>query len=375
MKIPALKSPLARHAADMAPGLTWLTVLGLVLLSWSGAAAADEPSDIVFRSINATTGEPCTLDRLLLQESTMTMDEVGRIEPLGSIFTIDDVRLVDARSYVVTAWFEEVPYYWEFRGRFIDQDTNTIHVFSTTAEAEGVVVSGLNVILKKQDSLASLEYVLQLDNRIMPQATVVNDLASFEMMFPAAATAIEAVCIRGPNGTPVETRALGDRRLGLKIPLTPGRNRIQIKALLEWQPNLEIPVGSSLPVEAWSLLGSPEYLEFQSFDLEPDPDNTVPGMCRFIGPALEAGRTVVVRVDSNPPPAVEGDLFSRPDSATQATESPATPRSRGWRSPVPPALLALAAVLIVSLGILQRRRSKKPDPDQPASSSSSRGRK
>jgi hypothetical protein len=337
--------------------LVWIWLAALCLTPISGAQAQDpELSDVVFRTINATTGEPCTVDRLLLQESTMTMDEVGQIEPLAPVFQLDDVPLVDARAYIVTAWFQDVPYYWEFRGRFIDQDTNMVHVFSTTSETAGTVVSGMNLILKKQDSLVRLEYVLEVDNRISPQATVMNSTAAFELNFPSGAKAIEATYRQGLSQAPVETHLIGDNRLGLKLPLLPGLNRIRIQTTLEWRPNLEIPVGCNLPVEAWSLLGSPDYLEFTSFELEKDLNNTLPGVSRFVGPALEAGRELTIRVDSNPPPAPEGELFADSDSTAGAAETE-VPRAR--RNPIPLPLLSAAAVLIILIAVLSRRRRNR----------------
>ncbi|MBU8871614.1 MAG: hypothetical protein KOO60_12180 [Gemmatimonadales bacterium] len=351
----------ANNSVPIAQTLFLSTILYLALWSSTGVAAGAEPSDITFRSINGTTGQPCTLDRLLLQESTMTMDEVADTDPIASVFTIGGVHLVDARAYVVTAWFQEVPYFWEFRGRFIDQDTNTIHVFSTTTETHGVVVSGLNVILKKQGSLANLEYILQIDNRIIPQTTVVDNTATFELMFPSAATGIEAAYHRGPDRTLIETRIIGNNRLGLKIPLVPGINRIHIQAKMEWQPDLEIPVGSNLPIESWSLLGSPPHLEFQCFELEPDPDHSSSDLRRFIGPELEAGREVVIRVDSNPPPAPESNLFSDSDSVSRASKQEDTSGSQARRNPVPIPLLALAITLITLLVVIRLRRKGKSE--------------
>lgn len=345
----------AKMTSPTVAACIWLAAL--CLIPAFGAWAQDsEPSDVVFRTINATTGQPCTVDRLLLQEATMTMDEVSQIEPLGPVFKLPAVPLVDARAYIVTAWFQDVPYYWEFRGRFIDQDTNTIHVFSTVPEPAGAVVSGLNLILKKQDSLLRLEYVLEIDNRIVPQATVVNSTAAFELNFPSGAKSIEATYRRGTGNVPAETRLIGDNRLGLKLPLIPGVNRIQIQASMEWRANLEIPIGCNLPIEAWSLLGMPEYLEFTAFELERDTDNKLPGVSRYIGPALEAGRELTVRLDSNPPPAPEGEIFAEtaPSEETSGDEG-----KKSGRSPVPLPLLSSAAVLIILIAVAMRRRRNR----------------
>lgn len=332
-----------------------------VLLALAAVASAQlqepEPADIVFRSLNGTTGKECTIQRLVIQESTMEMAQVGRIEPTGPVFTLRDVPLVPARGYIATAWFGNVPYYWEYRGRFVAQDTNTIHVFSTTAENDGVVVSGMNVIIKKAGDLVTLEYKLQLDNRIRPQTTVVNSTSVLEMTVPAGIQGVEAKYHRGPNAVPVETRLLGDSRLALNIPLTPGNNSMHLKARLPWQADLEIPIGCDLPVEAWSLLGSPEYLEFTSFELERDPDNRLSGVSRFVGPPLEAGREILVRVNSLQPATEVGEIFAAADSAPDgADDAEAQPEGSGrWSVPLP--LLALAFVLIILIAVVRRRRS------------------
>ncbi len=331
-------------------------LLTLFLLPAAAPAQGDvEAGDVIMKVVNGTTGLPAVAERILLQEHTMTMDEVADIRPAAPVVTMRDVPLVDGRAYLATVWFDDVPYYFEFRGRFLDQDTNTVHVFDATSETDGIVVSGMNLIFKKLGELITLETVLEVDNRRRPQQTATG--ATIELHIPAGATDLEAWSHRGASPTSLRTTRLGTDRLSLEVPLVSGINRIQVSLKAEWHSGFTIPVGCSLPVEAWSLLASPETLAIVSFDLEPDPQAGLPGVQRFVGPALEAGRALEIRVEGDDAPAPEGDLFaSSPDSATNPAAAEKQD-SGGHGLPVPLPLLLLGAVLVVIL-VAVRRRSR-----------------
>ena len=334
-------------------------ILGLLTLFFTASAAQSpqrgEPADVVFRVINGTTGQPAVAQRILLQEHTMTMDEVADTRPATAVVTLRDVPLVDARAYIATVWFAEVPYYFEFRGRFLDQDTNQVHVFDTTTDVQGVAVSGLNLIFKKLDSLVTMETILEIENRTAPQSTVRGQ--TVEVRIPGGATGIEAVVRRGPSPVALRTTQLGTDRLALEVPLIPGTNRVQVKLKAEWRPDFTIPVGCSLPIEAWSLLASPETIDIISYELEPDSDTSLPGVQRFVGPALEAGRSIDIRVDAGTGPAPEGEIFAEEAGAETAagSEAPAADGGGGRKVPLP--LILLGAVLIILIVVVRRRRS------------------
>lgn len=328
--------------------------LALLLSVAAGAQipAEGEPADVIFRSIDGTTGQPCVLDRLQLNERTIELKELVDTEPSRAVFTLRDVPLVDGRAYLATAWFDKVPYYFEFRGRFLDQDTNTVHVFQTTGDLQDVAVGGLSLIFKKAGELVNYEMLIEIDNQNRPQRTIAG--TGIDLLLPVGATAIEATVHRGLEPQPARTVVNGNR-LSIEAPLTPGRTRLQVRCRAEWRPGFEIPVECNLPIRAWSLMGSPDYLEYVSFELESDPDNKLPGVARFVGPPLDAGRSIAVRVDLPAGAAPETEIFSAsaPADEPQQDQAPVPPKSRSLR--VPLALLGLA-VLLVALILAVRRR-------------------
>lgn len=345
-------SPRLRRLAGFTAGVGLACLMALLAPAASPAQdpPRDEPGDVVFRTVNGTTGEDCVVERLLLQEHTMRLGELEDYEPTSAVFTFRDVPLVDARAYLATVWFEDVPYYWEFRGRFLDQDTNTVHVFDVTDGFEDVAVGGLSLVFKKGGELVTYEMLIEVDNQNRPQRTVTG--RSLDVMLPAGATAVEATLHRGPEPVAARTTRTGDR-LSIEAPLTPGKTRLQVRCRAEWRPGFEIPVECNLPIRAWSLMGSPDYLDYACFELEPDESKNLPGTARFVGRALEAGRSIVVRVDETAAPAEETEVFSQPGDA-EPRDQPAAAQEKGG-SRLPLSLLALAVVLIVLIVVVRRR--------------------
>ena len=78
-------------------------------------------------------------------------------------------------------------------------------------------------MIRRQESLVRLEYMLQIDNAAKPQVTVLGRPATFELALPRGVSDIEASYTRGPDPTPVTVHASGHRAAACAGSLDPGR--------------------------------------------------------------------------------------------------------------------------------------------------------
>jgi hypothetical protein len=319
---------------------------------------AGRPRDLEFVIINATTGEGGTVDRMTIDYVTTRRNNVADFQPPDTTFTEPDVPIVEGGKYIITVWRHGVPYWWSKRGRELVAGPITLHVFDAVSNLDGVSISGLNLVIRRQESLLHLEYMLQIDNLAKPQVTVVGSPATFELALPGGASEIEASYTRGPDPVPIDVDSPGTHS-GLSVPLTPGQNLIRIEAVVPWSEGLEIPVGSDLPVTKWSILASPEWLEVGSTDIEENSIEKVSGFRRFVGFPLESGEMVNLRLTSGEHEAgPEEDLFAKDapaetedDGATGATDA----AEKDGGKPLP--LILLFVVIIVIIVAVRRRRS------------------
>ena len=319
---------------------------------------AGRPTNLEFVIINATTGQGGMVERMTIDYVTTRHNNVVDIQPPDTTFTEPDVPIVESGKYLITLWRHGVPYWWSKRGREMVAGPITLHVFDAVTSLDGVTVSGLNLVIRRQESLLHLEYMLQIDNQAKPQVTVTGSPSTFELALPAGATEIEAVYTRGPDPMPIEVDYSGSHS-SLAVPLTPGQNLIRLEAVVPWSEGLEIPVGSDLPVTTWSVLASPEWLEVGSTDIEENSHDQVSGFRRFAGFPLESGETVNLRLTSGDHEAGSAeDLFTKDTpSGTEADSSEGAAdgaeKSRG--KPLP--LILMFFVIIVILVAVRRRRS------------------
>ena len=352
----------------MKTGIKWIhqgrtaacSTLAVVLLL-AGAlpgfaqTAHGQPQDLEFEIINATTGEGGTVDRMTIDFVTARRNNVADFKPEGTTFTAPGVPISDAGKYVITVWHQDVPYWWSKRGRDLTDGPITLHVFDVVPGLDDVSFSGLNIVIRRQESLLRLEYMLQVDNQAKPQVTVVGSPATFELALPAGVSDIKASYTRGPDPTPVPVHSPGSHS-GLSVPLTPGQNLIRIEAVVPWSEGMELPVGSDLPVNSWSVLASPEWLEISSTDIEENDSEQVSGFRRFAGFPLEAGSPVILRLTSGEQAAgPEEDLFTRKAPVEQEAGEAAEVTEKGGGIPLP--LIFLGVVIIVIVLAVIRRRS------------------
>jgi hypothetical protein len=316
---------------------------------------AGEPQDLQFEIINATTGEGAAVERLTIDYVTARANNMVDIEPADTTFTVKSVPIKEGGKYLLTVWYQDVPYWWSKRGRELTGGPVTLHVFDTVPQAADVSIGGLNLVIRHQESLVRLEYMIQVDNLAKPQVTVLGPTSTFDLALPDGATDIEAVYNRGPEPTPVPVQGSG-RRSGLSLPLTPGQNMIRLEAVVPWAEGMIIPVGSNLAVRSWSVLASPERLEIGSTDMEENDSEEVPGFRRFAGFPLEAGKTVNLRLNSGPQATGPAeDLFTQdaPTDQEDAGESGELAKGGGMSLP----LIFVGVLIILIIVATVRRRS------------------
>lgn len=334
-----------------------LLVLGLCDLPAVAQTNQGEPTDLKFEIVNATTGEPGTVDRMTIDYVSARRNGIIDFEPAGSSFIAPAVPIKDGAQYIVGVWYQGVPYWWSMRGRELTSKTTTLHVFETTNELRDVAITGLNLVIRRQETLLRLEYMLQVSNTVSPQKTIADRVATFELDFPPEATNIEATYRRGPDPTPFPADTRGSKRLSLAVPLTPGQNQIRIEAVLPWQEGMELPMGSDLDIASWSILASPEWLEVRATGLESGGGEKLPGFNRMSGPALEAGRHFPLQLSSGEHAATEAtDLFTQDSpAASGATDGSGADDGAGGGFSLP-LLLAGVLIAIVVVAAIRRRR-------------------
>jgi len=337
-------------------------ICGLVPEPWTASARAQTrdgfDASVTFRVFNATTQGPGAVDRLTIDYMTFRLNRILDTHPSGSTFTLEGVPLKDAGHYIVTAWWRDVPYWFEYRGGKMVGDTLTVNVFDATDDLQGVSQTGLNLVVHRRGELLDLEYLLQFNNATSPQRTVLADDRTLELAIPAGASNPEATYTRGPEPTPIAVAARSDRLL-LAAPLTWGKNTIRVTVQLPWAENLELPVGLNFPLESWSLLLSPDWLEAVGAGLEPAQSADFPGYARYHGPPVDAGRTLSVRLtgpDTQTGP--KGNLFAAGEDSAATTTTPGDSESSGQGIGVPVRLVLVLALFALILLFVASRRSQ-----------------
>lgn len=343
------------------PGSTAVgPLLALIVLFFCAASAVAqsydaEPQDLEFEIVNATTGQPGTVEKMTIDYETERRNNVAEFNPEGSTFLARGVPVLEAGKYIITVWHQGVPYWWSKRGRDLTQGKVTLHVFDTTDALDNVMITGLNLVIRRQESLLNLEYMLQIMNVSSPQATILGRPSTFELALPSGATDIQASYNRGPDPMDIALGSPG-RRTALEVPLTPGTNQIRIVAVVPWAEGMEIPVGSNLPVNSWSVLASPEWLEVRSTDMEENDSEKVTGFRRFAGFPLDSGEAVDLRLGAGEKAAGPAeDLFTGDAPAEQADGESSSADTEGGGMSLP--LIFVGVLIIVVIIAAVRRRS------------------
>ena len=97
-----------------------LTLAALFLPPGAVPAAAQstvgEAVDLQFVVRDATTGQPAAPERLTLDYLFGRSNNVLDLKPDGAAFTARGVPVKDIGQYIVTVWYQGVPYWWQKRG-------------------------------------------------------------------------------------------------------------------------------------------------------------------------------------------------------------------------------------------------------------------
>lgn len=340
-----------------------LTLLAFLAAGLTPAAAvraqavAGDPVDLRFEVRDATTGQPAVAERIVVDYIAGRLNTILDTNPTAPAFTAAGVPIKDIGQYVITAWYRGVPYWWQKRGADLMAGPVALDVFGTSEARETVTVTGLNVVVRHRETTAEIELLCEVTNDSRPQATVLLPGSTFELQLPAGATGIEATYRRGPEPTPVAVTVNGTR-VSLAMPLTPGANSLRLTARAPWDGTLELPVGSDLPLAAWSLLVAPATVTVEAAGLQAPDESSAPGFVRRAGPALGAGESLVVRLVSGAQPGAPQELFQEPAPAAAVGDGPGGPAADGKGKGGVPVPLAVLAVLIIIGGLILLRRGR-----------------
>jgi len=355
-------SPVARPRPNPCPPAVAVLALAAVLLAGAtarpaaGQSVQGPPADLQFTVRDATTGQPATGERLTVAYVAGTLSTVVDTKPGGASFTATGVPIKDIGQYIVTLWYQGVPYWWQKRGAELLAGPVALDVFSLTEARDAVRIAGLNLIVRHVETVAELELMAEIANDTRPQSVVSRSAGTFTLSLPAGATALEATYLRGPDPTPVPV-TLSGTTASLAMPLTPGSNRLRLTARAPWDRQLELPVGSDLAIDSWSVLTAPASVTVESAQLQAPDETSVPGFVRRAGPALGAGQTVNLALHAGVAPGQPENLFdqSAPDAAPPTAAAP-TPAAKPRRVGAPLALLGLM-IIIGAVAMMRRGRS------------------
>lgn len=351
-----------RRPGRSTPPLALLLLFGLLApLPGPPAALAQgvvgDATDLRFTVRDATTGQPAAPERLTIAYVAGRLNTVLDMEPGGAEFTAPAVPVKDIGQYIITLWYQGVPYWWQKRGSDLAEGPVSLDVFAVTEDHQAVTITGLNLIVRYRETTVDLELMVEVGNQAKPQVVVNRGSGTFELQLPAGATDIEATYQRGPEPTPVPVTLTGTRA-SIGMPLTPGANQLHLTARAPWAEGLELPVGSDLPIAAWSLLTAPPSLTVEAAEMQAPDEQSAPGFVRRVGPALAAGRTATVRLGGGAAAGEPEPLFtaSAPTDAAAGDDAAGPAAGGGRRFPT---VLALLGVLIV-IGVVAVARRGRP---------------
>ncbi len=336
-----------------------LAMAMLVLLT--GVASAQDAvldpqtCSVTVKLVNGTTGASGEAERVELRETGVEMRLLASAENVVGEITFPGVALLNFRKYLAVATSGGVAYRAQLVGqKFLDGEAVTVHVFDQTELLEGVRVSGMNVVVRRQSTGCELEYILTVENDARPQRTIAAAAVPVGLVLPKL-TAVTAEVYRGPAAEPAEIATGPNGLAGPRVALVPGTTRMVIKGFWETPGPARLDVGCRLPVAAWSLMVSPATLAVVAPDLSRDAGD-YPGFARLRGPALVSGQTIRVEL-----PALSGDVAvaerssrntSPGEAARGAGTGAATSGSHTWFW----ALGLVASVGLLGFGLWRRRR-------------------
>lgn len=348
--------PLARRRALRAG------ILALLLLALVGAGAASaqsavgDPVDLRFVVRDATSGQPAVAERLTVAYVMGRLNTIVDMTPGGAEFLAPAVPVKEVGQYIIAVWYQGVPYWWQKRGSDLVAGPVTLDVFGISEDLQAVSITGLNLVVRNQETTAEFELMFEIVNETRPQVVVNRASGTFTVQLPAGATGLEATYLRGPEPTPVPV-TLSGTSASVAMPLTPGTNRLRLTGRAPWDGRLELPVGSDLPIAAWSLLTAPASVTSESSELQAPDEQAVPGFVRRTGPALAARQVVTVLLNAGTPAGAAEPLFAAADTANAPAAAAPAPEAGTKGGLALPLAALLALIIIGALVFLRRGRS------------------
>jgi hypothetical protein len=311
-----------------------------------------QSADATIRIVNGTTNEPARAERVLLREPHPMMEVVAEAFGIDGEVVFRGLQLYNFRRYLATAWVNGVPYHAEQRGQdFLDGKALDVHSFASSDDLEGVVVSGMNIVVRQRVDGFGLEYILIVSNESRPQHTIAAESLPIQLTLPSGLDRLRIeVGSGGPDPRPAELKPAGDGRQGIAVALTPGSTRLTIGGILTDVTSTELIVSTNLDVRSWSLLAWPAELQIHSFDLERDRQDEYPEFRRWLGKPLQAKQQVRITIEHAPHLV---DLL--PDDPSDAP-SPQPAASEPDDPPGFPYRTVLAAIVLIGCYLWWRSR-------------------
>ncbi len=335
----------------------WIALL-LLLTGVAGAqdiVVEPQTTSVTVKLVNGTTGKPGDAERVEVREIGFAMRLLASADNVSGDVTFPGVELLNFRPYLAVATRGGVAYRAQLLGqKFLDGEAVTVHVFDQTDALDGVSISGMNVVVRRQASGCELEYILTVENASRPQRTIAADAVPVRLAVPSL-TAATAEVYRGPEPEPVDVATGAGGLVGPRVALAPGATRLVLKGFWDAPGPARLEIGASLPVTAWSLMVSPATLAVTAPELSRD-DGDYPGFTRLRGPTLAAGQTVRIELPALSDGVADAGPSSRDASpgaaAGRTTAAPAGSGSRGWIW----GLGLVASVALLGFGLWYRRR-------------------
>ncbi len=311
-----------------------------------------QAATMTVRVVDGPSGRPVTAERVLVREpGAVTTTVAEHVDVDGSV-TFRDVMLLNFKPYIVTAWVQGVAYHAEQTGQaFLDGKELTVHAFPQTDDVSGLVITGLNVIVRERQNGLGVEWVLQLENRARPQRTVPAGALPVRLALPPGLQGVSVEVGRGPDPLTASVADAGDGLMGVAVDLPPGTARVTVSGFVT-APRVDLTMAFNLPVEAWSLLAWPALLEVRSFDLERDTSSSDPAFARWRGPTLAPGQRLTASVGL--PASLATHL--EPVDADEPMPATTTPPTGGPRFPVRTVVAAIVLLGLYAWWKWRRRR-------------------
>jgi hypothetical protein len=325
-----------------------VSTLVLAAPAWGQDVILDRvPIDVTVLVLDAESREPVHAERVLVREPGPVTTTVADQSDVAGEITFRGLMLYNYKPYTVSVWVDGVVYHAQQTGQaFLDGEPAILHAFAQTDQLDGLVIEGMNVIVREREGGFGLEYVLRLENRSRPQRTITAAALPVRLVLPPGLQRTEVEISRGPDPLTAALQPTGDGLHGVPVDLPPGSARVTVRGFVAGE-RIELGVGTNLPVEAWSLLAWPAVLEVRSFDLQRDRDTSYPEFARWRGPTLAANQRVTATVGW---PQVVGADTTAVEAVPGPAGAPPPPRRSFPWLPV----LGLI-VVVVAYGLWRRR--------------------